>query len=464
MQESEQELLGKDGEQKPKEIYNLLNDPYGADFVLSLIFTQLPLEFVGVLCCVNGRWCQHARDSSWKPELLLYSWGEGEHCGHGGETFVGSPSLLHHFYSPYAHEQICSVACSDFVTLALTAGGAVYRWGQVTRDQIINVPERMTALEKHPVAQISVTCPGYFHGRLQAEYHAAACAEDGSFWMWGGSQHAQLFLEDISSLTEAARGVPLNVDFFRRRGEQVVQFSCGVQITVVQTRDRHGRTRVHEAGREHGNWRWQQQLHALYSQEVPELQDLPIKQLVCGGFFTCAVSSTGELWTWGSSHGPDRANGSLLGRGQKHHNNDGRVSPGVVQNLPMPVRHVACSTYTALAVLQDGSVFTWGDCDGSALGHHETRCHLPHPLHLQVTDLDVEHASLAYTNGAIASRDGRIFMWGGREWENGISSETASDDGMPRELTWNGVALGYRCANLILGHSHAYIIARKLIQ
>jgi len=335
----------------------------------------------------------------------------------------------------------------------------VYQWGQVSRTRTLVAPERIATFEQHPVDQISVTCPGYFHGRQYSEYHAAALTKEGSFWMWGGNHHGQLFLKDGPCVSEASKGVPQEVDYFRQRGEQVLRFSCGVQITVVQTKDKAGCTRVHETG----SYRFRGMYETLSQQrEVSELQDLAITQLVCGGFFACAVDGEGRLWTWGSSRGPDMANGSLLGRGIENHRRGGRVAPGVVDTLLLPVKRISCSTYTTLVVLEDGSVFTWGDCDGSSLGHQETRCHVPHPLDLEVADLSVDQASLAYTNGAVATRDGRIFMWGGGAWDHGISRKTASDEGLPSELMWRGVALGYRCKNLILGHSHAYIIACKV--
>jgi hypothetical protein len=90
---------------------------------------------------------------------------------------------------------------------------------------------------------------------------------------------------------------------------------------------------------------------------------------------------------------------------------------------------------------------------------------------------------MAYTNGAVATTDG-IHLWGGFRWKGGISrksrcgqtaanlsSESDSDDDMvssasasehaPRRLQWRGVAKGYEAENLILGHCHALIIARK---
>jgi len=203
---------------------------------------------------------------------------------------------------------------------------------------------------------------------------------------------------------------------------------------------------------------------------VPELENRPLRQLVCGGFFACAVDGEGQLWTWGSVIGRDGSNGNLLGRGLDHYRcHHQRVSEaGLVRSLPGRVSYVAASSYSSLALLEDGRAFSWGDCDGLALGHQVKRCHVPQPVELPEAApgenaLVLCRGSLAYTNGAVVTEKGRIFMWGGRLWQNGISDDAASvNDGFPSELTWNLVARDYSCENLVLAHNHAFIIARKI--
>jgi len=197
------------------------------------------------------------------------------------------------------------------------------------------------------------------------------------------------------------------------------------------------------------------------------------------------VCEDGSLWTYGATHGPDISNGCLLGRTGPFLEHGFAGEPGRV-NLD-DVRVVACSSYSSLAITGDGRAWTWGDCDGGALGHTADAgggCNVP-------KDLGVAGAvrgSIAYTNGAVAAKDG-IYMWGGNRWKGGISrksrcgqtseqslsSDSESDEDMndfaagstsnahaPRRLAWRGVAKGYEAENLILGHCHAFIVARKV--
>jgi hypothetical protein len=128
------------------------------DPVLAEVFTFLPLLSADALACVSCRWRSLARASHWKPELLLYSWGDAVASGHasssdaadaagagigsGGGTgasgggggasgsplpagWVPQPRLLALFYSVREKEQVMAVACGDFYTLALSRGGQV---------------------------------------------------------------------------------------------------------------------------------------------------------------------------------------------------------------------------------------------------------------------------------------------------------------------------------------------------
>ena len=64
-----------------------------------------------------------------------------------------------------------------------------------------------------------------------------------------------------------------------------------------------------------------------------------------------------------------------------------------------------------------GELFTWGDCDGNALGHgplvttdvpREVAALQGHP---------VLRASCGYTNEGVLTRAGELYLWGGGMWD-----------------------------------------------
>mmetsp|Transcript_28130 Transcript_28130/g.68272 ORF Transcript_28130/g.68272 Transcript_28130/m.68272 type:complete len:244 (+) Transcript_28130:1180-1911(+) len=195
----------------------------------------------------------------------------------------------------------------------------------------------------------------------------------------------------------------------------------------------------------------------------PELTDIPLRQLVAGAFHCVAVTTRGEVYTWGNQFGRDQSNGNLLGHGP-HDPMDGSqflrcVPPKQLNATSLgPVAEVACSTYSTAAVTVDGRVFTWGDSDGGALGHSNLICNQPQWL-TSLRGQHMSHASLSYTNGAVASDQGRCYVWGGNYWQGGIAEGRESNG--PTEVVWGGVPSCYRCSSIALSHRHGYLIFRK---
>ena len=213
------------------------------------------------------------------------------------------------------------------------------------------------------------------------------------------------------------------------------------------------------------------------------LSGLPLRQLAAGGFHCCCVTTTGDIYTWGHQFGDDHANGNLLGHGERHAAANGPTPPdgfeiiegmeegvgayGVAHGVRLPrrvasvglgaVAEIACSTYSTLAITVDGRALSWGDCDGDALGHTNRECDAPFRV-AGLAGLLVAHGDVCYTNGAVALKDGSVFVWGGGMWEGGLGS---GQEGPSRVAWGGGVPPCYRCAAVQLGHRHGYLIFRK---
>ena len=69
------------------------------------------------------------------------------------------------------------------------------------------------------------------------------------------------------------------------------------------------------------------------------------------------------------------------------------------------------------------------------------------------------HGACSYTNAAVATDEGRCYVWGGNYWEGGIAE--GRNAAGPTEVAWGGVPGCYRCSSVALGHQHGYLIFRK---
>ena len=256
------------------------------------------------------------------------------------------------------------------------------------------------------------------------------------------------------------------------RKDRVVNVAVGLDYIIVNalatsTSGADGGTGAREGGvrRESvvytcGRFCSPRDVHELH--EWPELRGVPLRQVAAGSFHAVAVTTRGELFTWGDQQGRDSSNGNLLGHGipvdvEETNPNCTRPRRIVEQGLG-PVAEVACSTYVTVATTVDGRVFTWGDSDGNALGHTRMACHRPTWI-TALRGQHMAHASVSYTNGAVASDQGRCYVWGGNYWEGGIAGGRNSTG--PTEVAWGGVPSCYRCAQVALAHQHGYLIFRK---
>ena len=187
---------------------------------------------------------------------------------------------------------------------------------------------------------------------------------------------------------------------------------------------------------------------------------MKLASLTAGAFHCCALRDEGSLYVFGDEYGADESNGNLLGLGPR---NETSVTPGPrwhratrVESLP-PVTSVAASTYSTVAIATDGRCYSWGDCDGGALGRSSGDGDVPGLLDA-LKGVRACAGALSYTNGAVASATGRVYVWGGGAWEGGIGNANGED---VSEVSWAGVPPVYACRGVALGHKHGFLVFEK---
>ncbi|KAK8921044.1 Ultraviolet-B receptor UVR8 [Platanthera zijinensis] len=96
---------------------------------------------------------------------------------------------------------------------------------------------------------------------------------------------------------------------------------------------------------------------------VESLSDADIEFVACGEFHTCAVSTSGELYTWGD--GAHKA--GLLGQGTNISHWIPKRVFGPLEGLQ--VSSVSCGTWHSALITSAGQLFTFGDGTFGTLGH-----------------------------------------------------------------------------------------------
>ncbi|KAI3429155.1 uncharacterized protein J3R85_008573 [Psidium guajava] len=223
----------------------------------------------------------------------IFSWGEelGGRLGHGIESDISYPKLI----DSLSGMTIELVACGEYHTCAATLSGDLYTWGDGT--------------------------------------HNVAAPASGRLFTWGdgdkhrlghGDQETRLVPESVVALSD----------------ETICRVACGHSLTVVLTSSGQVFTMGSTAYGQLGN--------PLADGKAParvegKIADSFVEEIACGSYHVAALTSKGEIYTWGKG-----SNGQL-GHGEY----DNRSTPTLVGFLKdKQVKSVVCgSNFTAIICL-----------------------------------------------------------------------------------------------------------------
>jgi len=161
----------------------------------------------------------------------VWSWGDGGHgrLGHGDEQRQLLPKKI----EALAGQRVVAVSAGEH-SLALTADGAVWSWGggasgKLGHGDLQNqlLPKKIEALAGQRVLAVSA---GYFH--------SLALTADGAVWSWGFGAFGMLGHGDDQQLGHGdlqAQLLPKKVEALA--GRRVVAVSAGVNHSIATTAD-----------------------------------------------------------------------------------------------------------------------------------------------------------------------------------------------------------------------------------
>ena len=278
----------------------------------------------------------------------LFAFGDGDfgQLGHGGEDSEWVPRLV----DALVGKLVVQVACGWYHTAVITSTGEVHTFGSGEEGPLGHgghnnelVPRRVEALAERWVVQVSC-------GRE----HTAVVTSDGELHTFGMGALGRLGHGD-----EENKFVPTRVD--KLMGKRVVQVSCGKQHTAVVTSEgdvfTFGAGFLGKLGHGGEDSEW-------VPRRVDALVGKRVVQVSCGYLYTAAVTSDGELFTFG-----DGRRGKL-GHGGKHNELVPRRVEGGLTGKH--VVQVECGYFHTAALTSDNELFTFGWGDSGRLGQGGT--------------------------------------------------------------------------------------------
>ena len=350
---------------------------------------------------------------------------------------------------PPAHSM--AVAAGAEHTVAVVEDGSVFttgsgKTGQLgTGDNVTRLaPMRMGGLPPSvgPVRQVAA-----------GNFHTGIVTEAGDLFICGAGDLGRLGLGD-----EEDRATPTLVGRALFDGEAVLMVACAQQHTVVLTGGggvyTFGRGNLGRLG--HGNT-WEQ----LAPRRVPAAAFRPngsaeehsnrIVMVAAGGEHTVALSEAGHVFTWGCGFF------GQLG----HNNNVNELAPRQIAGgafMGEKVVFVAAGENHTAAVTSEGQLYTWGKGSLGELGHGDANHKLAPTLVWSQTgsafgapeDRAVVMAACGNKHTLVVTRDGGLWACGeGRDGQLGLNDRLA-------RYTFERVgATGTRFVAAAAGYSHS---------
>ncbi|MQY10661.1 hypothetical protein SRB5_07730 [Streptomyces sp. RB5] len=359
------------------------------------------------------------------PTDTALSWGYNLHGQLGDDTIL-SRDLPVDVQLPTGAE-VTDLAGGTYFSLALTSDGKVLAWGNNAYGQLGD----NTVTERHTAGYVDLP-PGVTVTAIAAgDQHSLALTSDGRVLAWGRNDLGQL-----GDGTTVERHLPVYVDLPPGVTVTAIAAGTGGQHSLALTSD--GRVL---------SWGWNAygQLGdgTTTDRPDPEYVHLPdgvtITAIGAGEGHSLAVTSTGQVLTWGW-------------------NNSGQLGNDTLVNQPLPVyaELPGGATVTAvdggrrhsLALTSDGRVLSWGwnaygQLGDGTLTTRRVPVYASLPAGTTVTEIDAGSLhSLALTS------DGRILAWG-RNASGQIGNNTTQDQripvytDLPEGLVATAVAAGY---------------------
>ncbi len=188
----------------------------------------------------------------------------------------------------------------------------------------------------------------------------------------------------------------------------------------------------------------------------------PATAVSAGGYSACALLKTGNVWCWGRDDLGQLGNGKFSNGNPTSSGNS--FGPAAVMNLPAPVTAIGSGAFHACAVVNQTSVWCWGENNAAQLGTGTATTSTPAGISGAVqAGSATQHTPTMVTGNqrssyALTSADGLVRSWGANsagELGNGGESATTQIQNVVLPTSAKSVAAGtdgsFACALLTDG-------------
>lgn len=295
-------------------------------------------------------------------------------------------------------ESLRSIACGGAHTLFLTESGNVYATGLNDYGQLgisddksyLTEPFRISGLPKE-IVQISAG----FH-------HSSAITVDGELYMWGNNSNGQLGLGKKAASVVYA---PTKVECLSKVRIKMAALGAEHSIAITDNGEALSWGSGGSGRLGHGHQQSILGFSTSTSEYIPrlikKLEGGKVKSIAAGMLHSACIDENGTVSVFG-----ERAVEKLsLGQAKN------ATTPSVIIELPLS-DEVACGGYHTCAITSDGELYTWGSNENGCLGTGCTNVgHSPERVQGPFLKHSVSQVSCGWKHTAAIS-EGHVYAWG----------------------------------------------------
>ena len=307
----------------------------------------------------------------------LYTWGDNSSfmLGLGDRTNRTTPTRVPGL------SNVVAIGLEESHSAAITANGDLYIWGSNNANQlglgVVDTDGRYYHIQETPTKVPGL--PNAVSVCLGPK-HSAAITANGDLYIWGAGSSGQLGLGDNTS----------------RNSPTIVTVINSNTVTPATP-------------------------HSQFSGDMGKAGGFPTFSM--GGAHSAAISSNGDLYTWGWN------NDGQLGHGDKELRRSLSKVPGLSNVIAVSMGgfyeldysgHITSLTVTPLgiahsaAITANGDLYTWGNNTSGQLGHGDNSTRTT-PAKVTVLP-NVAAVSLGGAHSAAITANGDLYTWGNNDF------------------------------------------------
>ncbi|SHK21757.1 Alpha-tubulin suppressor [Desulfatibacillum alkenivorans DSM 16219] len=238
-------------------------------------------------------------------------------------------------------------------------------------------------------------------------YHSLVAKSDGTVWAWGANPSGQLGIGTNKASHSPVQvmhksGAPLN---------GVVKVAAGERHSLALTSQGEVWTWGDNSRGQLGDGFFYERRSPVKVRHIRTNPLINVLDAACGGKHSLAVTSDGTVWAWGA-------------------NNDGQIGDGTLKNRQNPrqvmrfgkpldgVKAVAAGFAHSLALGVDGTVWAWGDNEFGQLGDCSDYDRKAPVQVMQSVDKPLDNVVAIAAGRAFSlalTRDGEVWAWGNND-------------------------------------------------